>query len=182
MLLGIIAARGDPKGALVGLLHVLTDEAASLAPESLKVSICGKGSKTAITKYAPSLGQRLHAYWFERRHDYLDYLSNCYVGVVPWGSSQSRRLGFPTKLLDYIAVGLPVIASKIGSWSDSIEDFGFGILSEPTPVEWADSFRKIVDDEPLRRSMSIKAWEAGLSEFSSDRAIAKLEQVYKQLL
>jgi hypothetical protein len=34
MLLGAMASRGDPKGALAGLLHVLTDEAGSANPEA----------------------------------------------------------------------------------------------------------------------------------------------------
>jgi len=157
-------------------------EAASLAPKSLEVSICGKGSKSTIAQFEHSLGQRLHLHWFERREDYLEYLSNCQLGVVPWGWGQSRRLGFPMKLLDYVAVGLPVIASKIGSWSDLVETLGFGMLSEPNPVDWAECFRRIMEDEPLRQSMSIKAWEASNDEFSSDKAIAKVLKVYEELL
>jgi len=156
-------------------------QAASLVPK-LDISICGKGNGGAVAKLAESLSRDVQFCWFENRQDYLDYLSKCLAGVVPWGRSQSRLLGFPMKLLDYISVGLPVIASKIGSWSDCVEELGFGIVSEPNCTDWAKALRAIVEDKDSHRSMRMKAWEASKTVFSWNNSISKILEEYKGLL
>jgi len=156
-------------------------QAASLLPK-LDISICGKGNGDVVAKLAESLNRDVQFCWYENRQDYLDYLSQCCAGVVPWGRSQSRLLGFPMKLLDYISVGLPVIASKIGSWSDCVVELGFGIVSEPNATDWAKSLSAMVDDDASRRTMRIKAWKASKTVFSWDNSVAEILKVYEQLL
>lgn len=156
-------------------------EAASLTSSEFDISICGKGDRHAVTDLAHAFGRTVQLCWFDSRTQYLQYLANCILGVVPWGPSQSRRLGFPMKLLDYISVGLPVVASRIGSWSDFVEKLGFGIVSEPNGQAWAESFNGIMTNEPSLQSMREKAWEASKTTFSWDNAIAKIDAIYREL-
>ena len=156
-------------------------QAASLVPK-LNISICGKGNGALVAKLAKSLNRDVQFCWFENRRDYIDYLSHCCAGVVPWGRTQSRLLGFPMKLLDYISVGLPVIASKIGSWSDCVAELGFGIVSEPNSTDWAKSLSAILEDDGSRRTMGMKGFEASRTVFSWDKSVAKILEVYEGLL
>jgi glycosyltransferase involved in cell wall biosynthesis len=48
------------------------------------------------------------------KHDLLDNLLRCTVLVIPRRSGLLADSGFPTKLGEYFATGLPVIATKVG--------------------------------------------------------------------
>lgn len=60
-----------------------------------------------------------------------EFLASCDILVIPRLENRVNRLSFPSKLMEYMAMGKPVIASKTSDMQRIIEDGVTGILYEP---------------------------------------------------
>ena len=141
-------------------------------------AVTGKGRDERRTRnLARDLDISFH--WFSKRSAYLDFLSKCSVGIIPWRMTLTRQLGFPMKLLDYMSVGLPVICSNIGSWSEIIESYDIGLLCKPSPPEFASSINLLLSDETRIRSMSQHAAELSEGPFNWRESAKKLIEAYQ---
>jgi glycosyltransferase involved in cell wall biosynthesis len=64
----------------------------------------------------------------------------------------------PLKILEYMAAGLPVVASRIGQIQELISDGETGLLSEPDDAHsLADHLRRLRDDPALRYRLGAAA-------------------------
>ena len=80
-----------------------------------------------------------------------DWLAKMDVGVAPYPPGE--HYFSPMKVMEYMAAGLPVVASKIGQ-VQSIVQANMGILCTPGHVgELSDALYRLRSDESLRRSM-----------------------------
>ncbi|MGB7933472.1 MAG: glycosyltransferase family 4 protein [Gammaproteobacteria bacterium] len=71
------------------------------------------------------------------------------VVVIP-----SRTEGQPLTLVDALAHGKPIVATRVGGIPDLITNLKNGLLVEPTDVEaLADSILLLANDEPLRKRL-----------------------------
>ncbi len=72
------------------------------------------------------------------------------IGLIPGQVSVKNLTPFvPTKLFEYLACGLPVVASSLPSIRGFYEQGDWGILADPSqPCEHAAAIRQLLDDEP----------------------------------
>jgi glycosyltransferase involved in cell wall biosynthesis len=109
--------------------------------------------------------------WLGYRTDVDAILAGCDVFVHP-----SLDDAFPTVLLEAMAAGLPVVASRVGGIPEIVSE-STGILVPPgDPAALADAMTKI---DP---HMSIAARERATREFSIDAWIARLDTVYAEAM
>ena len=80
------------------------------------------------------------------------------------------KAGF--KLLQYMAAGLPVVASPVGVNSELIERSGAGLLAA-SPAEWDDALRTLASDHELRRSLG-SAGRSFVEDYADVREQASL--------
>lgn len=90
-----------------------------------------------------------------------DYLNMASVAVVPnKKESISSFYTSPLKLFEYMASGIPVVASDLPSIREIIKDGETGILVEPdNPEKLAESINMLIENEELASRISIKAQE-----------------------
>ncbi len=87
----------------------------------------------------------------------------------------------PNVILESQALGVPVIATRVGAIPEMILDRDTGLLVEPGNVDQlADAIEALLADEELRKRMSVRAREWA-KNFTLDRAVTELERVYKSL-
>ena len=84
--------------------------------------------------------------------DEVNEINNFDIGVMPLPDSPWERGKCGFKLIQYMACGLPVIASPIGVNSEIIEHGVNGFLVE-TDEEWESSLRTLMGDPELRHRM-----------------------------
>ena len=125
------------------------------------------------------LGVSMSWFWFPNEEDLFRFLCECSVGVLPSSNDRARVMGTPIKLLDYMSVGLPVVANNINGWSSIIKQEEIGLLTDDDPVDFATAILKLLNDEDLRIKMSYNALDAVRGKYNWDKSVEPLVKVYE---
>lgn len=84
----------------------------------------------------------------------VDNISTCDVGVMPLLDSPWERGKCGYKLIQYMACGLPVVASNVGVNPDIVQEGENGFLAN-TPHEWVAALGKLLSNQSLRAQMGL---------------------------
>jgi glycosyltransferase involved in cell wall biosynthesis len=116
--------------------------------------------------------------WTGFERDVKSRLKEMQIMVLP---SQFGE-GLPMVVLEAMAVGLPVIASKVEGIPEAIRDGQDGLLFTPNnPEELAGQIRQLVKNRSLWHEISHSAWQRQRSEFSDRSMAARIASVYDEL-
>lgn len=103
-------------------------------------------------------------------------LQDCHVGLLPVADTGWNRWKSFHKVAQYMAVGLPVVARRIGTNPDVIDDGVNGFLVD-TLDEWYQRLRQLADDADLRVRMGTAARETAVATLSVEAQMARLAAV-----
>jgi glycosyltransferase involved in cell wall biosynthesis len=84
--------------------------------------------------------------------DEYHQIRRCDVGIMPLPDSPFERGKCGYKLIQYMACGLPVVASPVGVNQQIVEHGKSGFLAS-TETEWISALTQLRDDASLRQSM-----------------------------
>jgi glycosyltransferase involved in cell wall biosynthesis len=174
LVIGTIA-RFDP----VKALDVLLDALPALAERVPEVALLlvGHGREE----------RRLHA----RANDLRIARQVVFAGGIPDAArclpamdlfvSASLGEGLPLTLLEAMACGLPVVATRVPGHVDVVEDGVTGLLVPPRdPAALAEAIAVLLGDKPRRRQMGAAGRERVARHFSADRMAAEVADLYRQ--
>ena len=160
----IIVSPVAPERGLECLLYaikILVDK--GLNP---KVSFVGAGSQVDVNTLK-ELSRKLSLYTQIEWKGYVAHdempalLSDHDFGLSYVPDLLSYRMSSPTKVFEYLAVGLAVIASDILAHRAIIKDRHNGVLVKPgDPEAWADSIEELCKDEKKRVAIQCRARES----------------------
>ena len=109
-------------------------------------------------------------------------MSDVTVGVAPFLESSGAGFGVPLKIKEYMAVGLPVVTTKIGEISKFMDSRDFGVAVEPTPDALARALSGILGLSLSNyRDMGERARSAA-ADYSWDGLYAEYFRVLRELL
>lgn len=154
-------------------------QAVSRKRKDFMVVILGQGELEAgLKKMASELGIDSHVLFKGHVPNILDYLHATDLFVFP-----SEKEGMPNALLEAMACGLPVIATRIGGAIDIIEDKKNGLLVTAGDVEeLKDAMLKLLEDEQLSKSISEEAYRTIREKYYIDKVAGKYISLYKRVL
>jgi teichuronic acid biosynthesis glycosyltransferase TuaH len=114
-----------PIAGFIGTLSERTNVAwlEAVADRGHSLLLVGPRSHTAPHAELDSVLSRPNVQWVGRK-SHLEvpaYLKHVDVGLVPYTDNEFNRASFPLKVLDYLATGLPVVATDLPSirWLDT---------------------------------------------------------------
>jgi D-inositol-3-phosphate glycosyltransferase len=106
-------------------------------------------------------------------YDAADYF------ILPSASGE----GLPLVLLEAMACGLPVIATKVGGTPEIIQHMNNGILVPPrNPEAMAETMSKLLSKEELGHTIGEEARKVIVDKFSWENNLRQLHNIYSEFL
>src|SRR5262249_22036496 len=95
----------------------------------------------------------------------------------------TRSEGLGSSIVEAMAAGLPVVATRVGGIPETVEDGTTGILMLPeaNATEWAAALARMTGDSGFREGMASGAG-ARAALFTADRTAEGTRQVYRKAL
>jgi len=144
-----------------------------------KLLLCGNGQMAETTELVRRLGLQQHVSmpgWIDAQRR-AELLGSATLFVLP-----SYAEGLPMSILEAMASGLPVIATRVGGVPDAITHEREGLLVEAGDVELlAASIVRLLKNPEQGRRLAEAACSAVQEKFGPDRTIAPLEAIYDEL-
>lgn len=127
---------------------------------------------------AAKLGLASKFMFLGRRSDVPDILASCDIAVLP-----SRAEGLPNAVLEYMAAGLPTIASRVGGNAELVQDGVTGLL---VPGENADALAeallRLLRNPRQAQQIGSEGQRFAVENFSFERLIREVDELYTELL
>jgi glycosyltransferase involved in cell wall biosynthesis len=93
----------------------------------------------------------------------------------------NQRYSLPNKLFDYIAAGIPAIASPLPEVSALIRQYGCGVvIDEVSPEAIAEVLERLRDDRALLQTLKEKA-RAARSELNWEKEKLKEQEFFRSV-
>jgi glycosyltransferase involved in cell wall biosynthesis len=105
------------------------------------------------------------------------------VGVLPLRSSPNHAISWPVKLFEYMAAGLPVVATDVEPWNAIIARHRCGLcVPVDDPRALAAAITRVLDDPAEARAMGVRARAAAGEYYSWESQAEVLLGLYEELL
>jgi glycosyltransferase involved in cell wall biosynthesis len=131
---------------------------------------------------------RLPGWRHVQEYGYLDrphvriLLQSAQAGLVVLHPTGNYVTAYPVKLFEYMAAGLPVIASDFPLWRSIIDGAGCGLLVDPRdPKAIAGAMRWIIDHPDEARAMGERGHRAVVEKYNWEREFPRLLALYQTL-
>lgn len=109
----------------------------------------------------------------------VDHLKKLDVGIMPLPDQPWERGKCGFKLIQYMACGLPVVASPVGLNSEIVDHGVSGFLAE-TEEEWVQALNRLRDDPGLRRRMGQAGRKKAEERYSLQVTGPRLAELFKR--
>ncbi len=104
------------------------------------------------------------------------------IGIIVPHPIERYRTNYPVKLFEYMAAGLPVIASKEGESAEFVKEADAGILIDPlSPQEISDAVVKLVLDPTVAWAMGARGKALIMEKYNWEMESKSLIRLYNSL-
>ena len=147
--------------------------------QNISFVIVGDGNQRSVfERLSKKLNIRDRVFFAGLQENVYPYLSAFDIGVI---SSDSE--GFSNSILEYLASGIPVIATDVGGNRELIESGITGLLVPRGDHEaLAKSILELLNDEDQRANLAQKAKRVVIEKYAWDKKIKEIESYYLSLL
>lgn len=133
-----------------------------------------------IGAYGPEISGLKITYKDWNLNSEINEISSFDIGVMPLTNDEWSRGKSATKLLQYMAAGVPAVASPIGVNSEIIQDGTNGFLADSFD-EWMQKISYLINDRVLANRLSLEAKKTVAAHYSTEVNAPKLIKVIKDV-
>ena len=176
---------GLPLAGLIAVLRpqkdplALVRAAARLDPARARVAIVGNGELAGAVEReidAVGVGDRIRLFPFEG--DVVPYLRALDVFVLPSGWE-----ALPIAVLEAMACGVPVLATRVGGVGEAVDDGATGELIPPgDPDALARALESMLSDRARLDAYGAEARRVAAERFAVDGMVDAIASLYERLL
>ena len=149
-----------------------------LHPETQFVLVGEGGKRSEFEAQAEAAGVKPNFLFLGRRTDVPEILACCDIAVLP-----SLAEGMPNAVLEYMAAGLPVVASALGGNLEVIEDGVSGLLvPSQDPKALSQALNRLLSDDQLASRLAEAARGRVVQGFSFEHLVEEVDALYTGLL
>lgn len=111
-------------------------------------------------------------------------LATASIGWLPRSPhDRNNLLAWPNKLVEYMAAGLPIVASDLPTQAAVIAEAGCGVVVEPLSAEaHAEAICALLEDPERARALGNAGLEASETKFTWEAEAQKLQSLYSRLV
>jgi len=120
-------------------------------------------------------------YWFPNADQFFAFMEQCHVGVITNENSEANKMDMPSKLFDYMCLGVPVATNYIGGGTNIVEQYRVGITTKSTPKSFAEGILTLLENPELAYKCGKNGIELIKERFNWDISAKKLYQRYLAL-
>jgi glycosyltransferase involved in cell wall biosynthesis len=120
-----------------------------------------------------------HYVWSEQ--DEVSQIHQIDIGIMPLPDDPWERGKCAYKLIQYMACGLPVVASPVGMNTEVVSPGDNGYLAS-NEQEWVEYLGRLLADEEARESMGRKGRGLVEKQFTLERSFERMQDVVRQLI
>jgi glycosyltransferase involved in cell wall biosynthesis len=170
-------ARLEPEKGIAFLLEAF--RLVLMHQPNAKLLIAGDGGEQEqLRSTAKCLGLDGSVQFLGIRRDVPEVLATCDVIALP-----SLQEGLPMALLEAMAAGKAVVATKVGTIPEVIRDGRSGVLVPPAnAASLAESLSVLIGDQSKRQEMGSEASRVVEEHYSFNRMLQMYESVYQSVL
>jgi glycosyltransferase involved in cell wall biosynthesis len=141
--------------------------------------VAGDGPQRAILEaQSADLGLDQNVRFLGYRSDSASVLRASDIVVLP-----SRAEGLPVVLLEALAVGCPVIATRVGGIPDLVRHGHTGLLIQPNaPQQLSAAMQRLLSDPGLAARLGNAGRAHVVSAYAPERAARRMASVYRTVL
>jgi glycosyltransferase involved in cell wall biosynthesis len=110
----------------------------------------------------------------------VPFLQECDIGIVPLLDLEWNPWKFYLKTIQYMAVGLPVVAHKMGSNAEVIQDGVNGFVVE-TEAEWTEKLSLLIENPELRIKMGKEARKSAIEKYSTEVQMPRVAKIFEEV-
>jgi glycosyltransferase involved in cell wall biosynthesis len=142
-------------------------------------AIAGEGElMKGLRELAGELGIEDDVFFLGRCDNVADLLFASDVGVL-----SSKAEGFANAILEYMAAGLPVVATDVGGAREAIAEGDTGYLvASGDDVKMAERIIEVLSESKRARAMGERGKLTAAEKFSCDRHLQNTLELYDELL
>jgi len=125
--------------------------------------------------------KRVQFLGWQSREQVVRWLGKARLGLVVLHPTSNYIDAWPVKLFEYMAAGIPVVASEFPLWRQIVEGAGCGLLVDPlNPRAVAEAIAWLLEHPQEARVMGERGRQAVLEKYNWDQEAKKLIELYKK--
>jgi glycosyltransferase involved in cell wall biosynthesis len=167
-----------------GLLQMLDAMGSAAIPQGTRLTLAGRFEDAALAERAhedPGWARVDYAGWTDEATLWR-LMSDTKLGIVTLHPTPAFLDSMPMKLFEYMALGLPVVASDFPSWRSIVESSRCGMLVDPLdPGAIAVALGYLLWHPDEAEKMGRNGRQAVVSRFAWDSEAARLLALYADL-
>ena len=103
------------------------------------------------------------------------------VGIAPLVNTEFNKCKSELKYIEFSALGIPVVASRIEGYEEAIEDGVDGYLAT-SENEWVSKLVTLLEDPVLRNGMVNNAHDNILKNYSLNSRVEQWDNLFERLI
>jgi glycosyltransferase involved in cell wall biosynthesis len=170
---------------IIGYVATMPDEFLPLVAEPLR-RVCERtGARVRVvggTGRPAADGLDAHLDW-EPWSEEVEYslFADLDVAIMPLSDTEHNRGKEPYKIKEYMAAGLPIVASPVGHNLRVVEEGRHGYLPR-SPEGWEEALERLVLDPELRQRMGAEGRALVQERWDYPRLLADLARVLREVV
>lgn len=125
----------------------------------------------------------LHLHGFLKPEEGLKIMAGCHIGMAVLKPIPNYLESMPTKIFEYMSLGIPVIASNFPLYQSIVEEEGCGICVDPEDEQdIANAIEWLIRHPNEAEEMGRKGKKTVLEKYSWENEAKKLYKYYQQFL
>lgn len=119
---------------------------------------------------------------FVDREAIKNILKSCKVGLVILHPTESYIHSLPIKMFEYMAAGIPVVASNFPLWQQIVNEYNCGVCVNPfDEKDIASAVNNLLNDDAKSKELGAKGRKAIEQVFNWEKEAEKLVELYRDL-